>query len=313
MKCSSAFAAILALLALLPAGCGDGERFEFNPERAVHGQFSGDRALDWAGKIVALGPRPSGSTGIEKTRQFLEAELASLGWTTRRQEFDDATPRGKMKFVNVRARFKGGDDPWNRPAPVLIGSHYDTKAFASFSFVGANDGASGNALMLEMARVAASQPAFARQLELVFFDGEEAFLQYSLTDGFHGSRYYAQWVKSQPAELQPRAVLVFDMVGDRDLKIGIPPNSSEKLASWTMSAAKDLAVSKHFGASTKGEILDDHTAFHTAGFAATDIIDLDFSPWHTAGDTMETISAESLQTVGRVGLLTIEKYVLGGK
>ncbi len=313
MKCSDALAVAWILAALGLTGCGSADRFQFNPEKAVHGQFSGEKALGWAQKIVAIGPRPSGSAGIEKTRQFLEGELATLGWTTQRQEFEDATPRGKMKFVNIRARLKAGGKVWEQPAPVLVTSHYDTKAFASFAFVGANDGASGNALMLEMARVCAAQPALAKQLELVFFDGEEAFVQYSLTDGFHGSRYYAQWVKSQPTDRQPKAVLVFDMIGDKDLKVGIPPNSSEKLAGWTLSAAKDLGLSQYFGTYDKGEILDDHTAFHTAGFAATDIIDLDFKPWHTEGDTMDTISAESLQTVGRVGLLTIEKYILGAK
>ncbi len=283
----------------------------YDENAALHRLVSGQRAFDWAREIVAFGPRPSGSEPLEKTRQFFEQELKKQGWVTERQTFEDTTPRGRLTFVNLRARFAAADhNPWHRSTPLLIASHYDTKHFTDIVFVGANDGASGNALQLELARVLASQPALAQRIELVFFDGEEATIQYTPLDGLHGSRHYARAWREWPRDHRPQRGIVLDMVGEKDLRIEMPANqSSAVLRRLALQAAADAGHQAVFGLSSK-EIIDDHVPLAMAGIDMVNFIDMDYRVWHTADDTLEQISAESLATVGRVTLLLLEKYLL---
>ncbi len=294
--------------AIVLAGC----RSEaYDPARAIHGQFSGERAMGHVEAIVALGPKPPGSEAIEETRVYLGEVLAAAGWEVERQTFDDKTPQGTITFANLRARFPGGDT-WKRPLDGLLCSHFDTKFYSAFEFVGANDGGSSTGLLLEMARVLAARPELAQKLELVFFDGEEAYIQFTATDGLYGSRFYAKELRAWPTERLPGWAIVFDMVGDRDLNIRIPSNSDSRLAGFALQAADDLGVRSKFG--LKGSaIIDDHVPLANAGIPAIDIIDLDYRPWHTPGDTLDKLSAESLETVGQTGLLMVEKYLLGGE
>ncbi|MGI8605268.1 MAG: M28 family peptidase [Verrucomicrobiales bacterium] len=311
MSCK--FALWLPLTACLAAvwTCGSPRSTSvgYDPAQAVHGNFSGQKAHEWAAKIVGFGPRPSGSAALEKTRGFFEDELKALGWETRRQAFEDATPRGRIKFVNVRARFPGGDT-WSRGVPLVAASHYDTKHFSNVIFAGANDGASGNALMLELARITAARPALARRMELVFFDGEEAVINYTLTDGLHGSRHYQQFLRTLSSDVRPKFGVVFDMVGDRNLRIQPPSNSSQRLLGLVLQAASEADTRSHFGASPS-EILDDHVPLAAAGLEVTNFIDFDFPAWHTSGDTLEKISPASLEVAGKTAALFIEKYLLG--
>ena len=281
----------------------------FDPANSMSAQFSGEKALALADRITGFGPRPSGAAALERCRQFFEAELKALGWVTARQAFEDTTPRGRINFVNLRARFPGSGDPWARAVPLIIASHYDTKFFGTGAFVGANDGSSGNAVMLEMARLLAQQPPRAQRIELVFFDGEEASVAYTPLDGLHGSRFYSKQLRSQPREQRPSMAVVLDMVGDRDLHIGIPPNSSDRLRRLALAAADDAGTRAHFG-TYAGEILDDHVPLAMAGLEVTNFIDLDFPPWHTPGDTMDKISAGSLAISGKTALLLVEKFLL---
>ncbi len=315
MTCSERVAAAV-LAALLATGCGGKKAPPPSPApplaaydagKALHPQFSGAKAMEWAEKIVAFGPRPSGSDALEKTRAYFEGELRKLGWETQRQTFQDTTPRGTLTFVNVRARFPGGDT-WERTTPVVVASHYDTKFYKDITFVGANDGASGNAVMLEMARVLAAEPELARRMEFVFFDGEEATVDFTPLDGLHGSRHYAQWIRSLERARRPQRGLVLDMVGDKDLFVGMPPNSSSALRNLALQAAREAGAAAHFG-TYQSEILDDHVPLMHAGLDMANFIDLQFPAWHTAGDTLDKISAESMGTVGKVAVLFLEKYV----
>lgn len=136
---------------------------------SLHQQVSGGRALTWARAVSSFGARPAGSEALEKTRLYLEKELKTMGWVTERQTFEDTTPRGRITFVNVCARFGGDGDPWQWVTPLLIASHYDTKFFPQFNFVGANDGASGNAVQLEIARILSTEKSVAQRIELIFF------------------------------------------------------------------------------------------------------------------------------------------------
>src|ERR1700742_1004828 len=152
-------------------------------------ELSGEKAFAHVQQLVDFGPRPSGSEAIEKSRRYIEDQLRRSGWHVTRQAFTDDTPRGKIQFVNLIAQFPGQGNT----APLfLLCSHYDTKTFDAIKFVGANDGGSSTGLLLELARVIGQRPNLAAKVELVFFDGEEAYDHFSETDGLYGSRYFAE-------------------------------------------------------------------------------------------------------------------------
>lgn len=288
--------------------------YAYDPDNATYHLFSGDLAYAHVEKLVGFGPRPAGSGALEASRRYLEEQLIALGWATERQAFDDETPIGTVSFVNLRARFQGDRpiaDIWSRRTPVLIGSHYDTKLYEDFAFVGANDGGSSTGALIEIARVTAKRPTLATQLELVFFDGEEAFEEnITPTDGLYGSRYYARQARKLPSDQRPTHGLILDMIGDRNLNIGVPNDSPYKLFEALTQAAADLNYSAYFGKHS-ASIIDDHVPLNQIGIPTIDIIDLDYAVWHTAGDTMDQVSAESLRIVGSTALLFVEKYLLG--
>ncbi|HET7616561.1 MAG TPA: M28 family metallopeptidase, partial [Bacillales bacterium] len=217
--------------------------------------------------------------------------------------FTDETPRGKVQFVNLIARFSGHQNA----APLfLLCSHYDTKTFDTIRFVGANDGGSSTGLLLELARVIGRDPQLAANIELVFFDGEEAYDHFSETDGLYGSRYFAKHIEGPK---QFRGGIVFDMVGDRSLDITLPADSPPEMARDIFAAADALKLRNHFTYLDR-EMIDDHSPLNAVGIPSIDIIDFDYPWWHTAGDTMEKISAESLQIVGSVALYYLSEFAL---
>ena len=290
---------LLTALAIAIAGC---EEKAATPPADLYTQVSGTRALERVALHVGIGPRTPGSEGLAKSRSLLIDELKSNGWISQEQSFENRTPSGVVTFVNLRARFPAGRSPeetWAEPVKGLLGSHYDTKIYKNFEFVGANDAGSSTGLLVEISRVLAAAPALARNLELVFFDGEEAFVRYTRTDGLYGSRHYAQEILKQPAEQRPKFLVLLDMVGDKDLNVRIPVNSSRRLTDLVLQSADALGTRSYFGAGGNA-ILDDHVPLDNVGVEVVNIIDLDFMPWHTKGDTMDKLSAESLETVGQV-------------
>ncbi len=307
--------ALLAIVLLVLAGAvvlwmqGD-PTYRYDPDKAIYLKFSGDRAFAYVEKLVEFGPRPAGSDALEASRQYIETTLGGLGWVTQRQSFNKQTIEGEITFVNLRARL-AGESVWEQPCTLLIGSHIDTKLYRDFSFVGANDSGSSTGALLEIARVLATNPALAKSVELVFFDGEEAFkTNIDSFDGLYGSRHYAQQARKWPAERRPQYGIILDLIGDKDLNIGVPSDSPLKLYRWLTSAARDLNYASYFGKHSS-PILDDHVPLNEIGIPTIDVIDLDYDVWHTAGDTMDKISAESLHIVGKTVLLMIEKYMLG--
>jgi hypothetical protein len=177
---------LLALLLLAACDRASTESPQ-NAQRKIWEDFSGEKALAHVQGMVDFGPRPAGSEAIEKTRAYLTKQLEHSGWRVERQAFTDDTPRGKVEFVNLIATFGGKES-----APsFLLCSHFDTKTFDNVQFVGANDGGSNTGVLLEMARVLALRPDLARKVQLVFFDGEEAYESFTETDGLFGSRYFA--------------------------------------------------------------------------------------------------------------------------
>ena len=267
-------------------------------EAKIWEEFSGEKALAHVQRLVDLGPHPAGSEAIEKARDYIEEQLRHSGWQVTRQAFTDETPRGKIHFVNLIARFPGAEKAV--PPSFLFASHYDTKLFDTIRFVGANDGGSSTGLLLELARVLGQHPNVARNVELVFFDGEEAIENFSETDGLYGSRYFAKQLHSQDAK-HFRGGILFDMVGDRSLGITFPADSPAAMARDIFAAAEVLKLRKYFSYLDR-DMIDDHTPLNAIGIPTIDIIDFDYPSWHTADDTMDKISAQSLQIVGSVAL-----------
>jgi glutaminyl-peptide cyclotransferase len=261
-------------------------------------QFSGEKALAHVQRLVDLGPHPPASDAIEKARAYIDNQLKSSGWQVTRQAFTDDTPRGKVRFVNLIARFAGTK---SGAAPsFLLCSHYDTKTFDTIRFVGANDSGSSTGLLLELARVLAQQPGLAAKIELVFFDGEEAYENFSATDGLYGSRYFARQLQRDKTE-KFRGGILFDMVGDRSLDITLPPDSPAQIARDIFSSADALKLRNYFTYFDRN-ITDDHTPLNDIGIPTIDIIDFDYPPWHTAEDTIDKLSAQSLRIVGSVAV-----------
>jgi Zn-dependent M28 family amino/carboxypeptidase len=265
--------------------------------------FSGAKAFAHVQHLVELGPRPAGSEALEKSRVYILDQLKSFGWTTSRSEFSAPTPRGMMTFVNLVARF--GSE--KRPAQFLLCSHYDTKTFDTIRYVGANDGGSSTGLLIEMARVLALNPVLAAKVELVFFDGEEAFENFTATDGLYGSRHFASQLGESAKNF--RGGILFDMIGDKSLQVTLSPDSPMNLARNVFAAADALGQRAHF-TYLGGGITDDHTPLNEIGIPVIDLIDFDFPPWHTAEDTLDKISAESMEIVGRVALYDLVQFEL---
>lgn len=328
-------APFVAVVLLFQAGCSE-PALTFNEADPLDAKVSGEKAMAHVAALVGMGPRPAGSEGIEKSRLYLEKELAALGWTTKRQTFTDKTPKGQVEFTNLIARF--GKVDWEKPVAGLICSHYDTKLYENFAFVGANDGGSSTGLLVELARVLAERPEAASRIELVFFDGEEAFgTNITSKDGLYGSKHYAaQWLL-KPEKDRPRWGVLLDMVGDADLNIRaavqIPRQSIRDLAEAKekggyvvdiekveeslqflarnlLDAAGDLDLRNHVGISAD-YIVDDHIPLNVvAGIPTIDLIDFDYTPWHTPGDTLDKLSPESLEISGRVTMRLVEKFLL---
>ena len=274
-------------------------------EAKIWQEFSGEKALANVQRLVDLGPHPAGSDAIGKARDYIEAQLRQSGWQVIRQAFTDDTSRGKIHFVNLIARFAG--DGTQAPS-FLLCSHYDTKLFDTIRFVGANDGGSSTGLLLELARVLGQHPNLARKVELAFFDGEEAFENFSATDGLYGSRYFARQLQGDDAK-KIRGGILFDMIGDRSLDITLPPDSPSLLAQDVFAAAEALKLRKYFSYLDRN-LIDDHAPLNAIGIPTIDIIDFNYPSWHTAGDTMDKISAQSLQVVGSVALYYLAEFGL---
>ncbi|MDF1714321.1 MAG: M28 family peptidase, partial [Akkermansiaceae bacterium] len=231
------FAGILVLILFI--ACGEKEE-EPKPitGAAIAGTISEESVSEFSGKnafahveaLTAFGPRPIGSEAYQKSLQYLETELAKLGWKTKRQTFTGITPIGPQEFTNLLARYSPDSDPdWNSSTPFLLCSHLDTKLFAEFEFLGVNDSGSSTGVLVEMARVLSVKNEGAKNVELVFFDGEEAILKnIQSKDGLYGSRYYAAQLEKRL--IKPQIGIVLDIVGDPKIPLLIGGDTHQKLA-----------------------------------------------------------------------------------
>ena len=267
-------------------------------------EFSGQRALDHVRAQVEFGPRPAGSAELAKAREHISLTLQACGWNTDAQEFTAQTPNGPIRMVNIIGRFplERGNKAGSSTQKIIVASHYDTKFFRTIAFLGANDGASSTGALLELARVLALDPGLAAKVELVFFDGEEALQQFTETDGLYGSRYYATHLRETGRAAQFKCGIVWDMIGDKDLTITLPQDSPRELTLSILASAEKLQCKKAFRIFER-PMLDDHVPLsQIARIPSIDVIDFEYPPWHTADDTLDKLSAASLQIIGSVTL-----------
>jgi hypothetical protein len=258
--------------------------------------FDSNRAYEHLRQQVSFGPRPAGSAALAQTRQYLLGQLKAAGIAVREDAWDATTPLGRVRMVNLV-----GTIPGRRPERIALATHYDTKLFREFRFVGASDGASSTATVLELARVLKGrQNEFT--IELLFFDGEEAVVDwYRDNDNTYGSRYYVDAARKTGTLRGLKALVLLDMIGDRNLTIRRDSNSTPWLTDLVWASAAKLGHRAIF-MSESTTIDDDHMPFLRAGIPAVDIIDLEYPAWHTAQDDLERVSARSLQIVGDVVL-----------
>lgn len=251
--------------------------------------FDGQRAYADVQTQVAFGPRTPGSEGHAKVQEWIRSELESAGWQVEIQK-SEALGNPVQNIVAKR----------NDMSPqIIFGAHYDTRIYADHDpdpakqteFVpGANDGASGVAVLLELAR---SLPDDTAPIWLVFFDAEDNG-NIEGWDWILGSR---EFVKNN--SFQPRAVVIVDMIGDSDLNIYKERNSNVELTDEIWNTAASLGYESKFIPEYRHSMIDDHTPFLEAGMPAIDIIDFDYPYWHTTQDTADKVSAESLEVVGK--------------
>jgi Zn-dependent M28 family amino/carboxypeptidase len=257
-------------------------------------RFDGAAALRHVERLVALGPRPAGSPAGARARAYIVAELKKAKVDVRVRPFEADTPHGRLAMANVVAVIPG-----RRPDVIMVAGHYDTKLFREFAFVGANDGGSSAGLLLELARVLARRPRGEMTYWVTFFDGEEAREHWTATDSLYGSRQLASELHQR--NQLPRALVVVDMIGDRDLTIKREALSTPALTEMLWASARRLGHQHHFLSATLS-VEDDHAPFLRLGVPAALLIDFDFPPWHTADDTLDKVSARSLQVTADVVL-----------
>ncbi|HEX8493639.1 MAG TPA: M28 family metallopeptidase [Pyrinomonadaceae bacterium] len=281
------------------------------PTTPMVSTFDESRAFEHVRKQVEFGPRPAGSSELARAREYIIGELTAYGLNVTRDEWRATTSVGDRQMVNVTAELPGesGD-------VIIISSHYDTKFFKQFRFVGANDGGSSTGALLEIARVLAAtgqKPRFTYRF--VFFDGEEAFCKEWTDcrnadgpDNTYGSRRYVEQLKAKNEVQRVRLMILLDMIGYKELRFGQDDLSSHEFVEIIWQTARELGHANVFIAESEGVIEDDHEPFLRANIKALDIIQLSSYPyWHTAEDTLDKISPRSLKIVGDVVLASLPR------
>lgn len=258
----------------------------------------GSRAMEWTRELVAIGPRPSGSAGIEKARSWITRRAKELGFDLQVDRFNAETPIGSIAMQNLSYVIPGKSSSQK----VLLLAHYDSKRFAGFDFVGANDAASSVALLLALTPEIQGKK-YPFDTEIVFLDGEEALVSWSPTDSLYGSRHLSGTVGSgRPV----RAAVVVDMIGDKELRLVRDENVDPKL----FKILEEVLKVRGWGSlldSTPQWIDDDHVPLLQARIPTFHLMDFTYggktSPgpyWHTADDTIDKISEGSLSLVGEI-------------
>ncbi|MBI2434100.1 MAG: Zn-dependent exopeptidase M28 [Candidatus Hydrogenedentes bacterium] len=301
------FMGVLVFLVLALTSIGLKKGLKPNPRERVairqkYSPFDSTRAYKDLERMVALGPRITGSEAAAQTRELLKGDLSRAGLRTWEHSFDAQTPAGPRKMVNLVAVVEG-----SRPGVILFGAHYDTKQLpGSASCAGANDGGSTTAWLLEWARALGAKRE-GRSLWLVWFDGEESFGEWSETDSLYGSRAFVEHLKSTGELEQIHAMINLEMIGDCYLRIMRDMEAPEWLAGTVWDTAERLGYGAHFS-NLGRDIEDDHLPFRRTNVPALLLIDFVYGGsvldhkrnWHTDQDTLDKVCPESLQALADV-------------
>ncbi len=276
------------------------------------GGFDGKRAYGLVAKQVGFGPHPSGSPAIAKLQDFLQSELKNYGCAAETDEFTADTPVGRLPMKNIVPKIPG-----EKPGTIILATHYDTaraardprtgEIHAMPSFVGADDGGSSTALMLELARLlCAKHERYA--VWIAFLDGEEAMHDWSDTDSRYGSRQMAAKLAIRGDLKKVKAFLLADIVGGKKAQFLREGSSTPDLVNVFWNTAHKLGYSDLFR-DTATSAQDDHDAFLSRGVPSLDVIG-DFANngyWHTPEDNLDKISAKTLAVVGHVFLESLKE------
>src|SRR6266481_3520512 len=268
------------------------------PEKS--GGFDGKRAFAHVAKQVSFGPHPSGSPAIAQVQDYLQSELKSYGCNVETDAFGADTPVGRLSMKNILVKIAG-----EKPGVILLGSHYDTLLMDNF--VGADDGGSSTAVMLELARLLCAQKG-KYAVWIAFFDGEEAMKSWSDTDSRYGSRQMAARLSSSGDINKIKAFLLADIVGGRTAQFLRESSSNPALIDLVWNTAAKLGYSAIF-LNDLTSAQDDHDSFMRRGVPAVDVIG-DFvhnGYWHTPQDALDKISGRTLATVGHVFLESVKE------
>ncbi|HWN98686.1 MAG TPA: M28 family peptidase [Blastocatellia bacterium] len=284
---------------LFSAGASD--KYPLSAQGAA--ELDAARSYEHVKKLVEIGPRPPGSEAIKKAQEYIGNELKSYGLKVIEDDFQAQTTRGTVGMKNIIGELSG-----QRSEIVLIAGHYDTKL--QRGFVGANDGGSSTAAVLEMARVLAkTRPEYT--VWFVFFDGEEAFVDWSANNGMdntYGSRHMASKLTGDGTLRRVKAMVLVDMIGDKNLDLLRDDESTPWMVNAIWKTARELGQTKHF-LEAEGGYSDDHIPFKGAGVPVVDLIDFNYGPsnqyWHTNEDTLDKISGESIKIVGDVVIASL--------
>lgn len=301
------WAMLVGAIPLAVAACGGGDSGESTVTvRVERPLFDADRAFQDLERQVAFGPRIPGSAGHAQQLEWLETELRALADTVFLDPFKHVTGEGhELDLTNVIARFGPADG-----SRLLLLTHWDTRPRSDQStqeadrdrpVPGANDGASGTAVLMELARMFNNQPP-ARGVELLFSDGED--YGPSTEDMFLGARQYVAGIGS---ENPPAFGILLDMVADADPSFPVEAYSMEdagQVVQRIWGIAADLGYRRFFPMDRTVRVLDDHVQLNEAGIPVADIIDFEYGPgnafWHTPRDVLENTSAQTLRMVGEV-------------
>ncbi len=291
----------MLIAVLLLCGCRDN-----TPAQEA---FDGQRAYSEVEALVEFTPRDAGTPNGFKAAGHILKRLKTFCIYAEIDTFTDQTPEGKKTMHNVIGRIPGKSDRW-----IIVGSHFDTMPGIA-NFQGANDGGSSTGVLLELARVLAGcKPESG--IIFAFFDGEEGVAHYIPGDGLHGSRHLAAQLAQSGQHKKTTAMILLDMVGDKDLHFVLPTNSSQSLTKALFEAARSTGLRDYFSISSSSVITDDHVPFMRVGIPAIDLIDFKYGSgpgkneyWHTDLDNMDHISAESLGITGSVVLEMLKTLV----
>jgi glutaminyl-peptide cyclotransferase len=282
-------------------------KLSFPPDNGTPPVFDSARSMQYVKEIVAFGPRPIGSANHKKVEDYILAHLR--GDDVESDIFTTDTSEGKFPVHNIIAKFPGTKD-----GIIVIASHYDTNyPLRNTSYVGANDGGSSSALLLELANQLRGKPREGYSIWLVWDDAEEAIKPDTevafLDDSLYGIRHLAEKWEADGTLKKIKAFLLADMIGDADLNVDRDGNSTAWLEEVVYEAATRLGYQSHFFARTLPGVDDDHIPFVKRGVPSADLIDFDYGYndvfWHTVQDTADKLSPKSLEIVGSTVLETI--------